>query len=59
MTAGRESDPKIPPRRVMGRKGIGKFSPFGIAKEIEVATVRQGVTSRFVMDYDAIMSLLR
>lgn len=39
-------------RRVMGRKGIGKFSPFGIAKEIEVETVRESITSRFVMNYD-------
>jgi hypothetical protein len=55
LTAGRPANPKIPPRPVMGRKGIGKFSPFGIAREIEVETVRDGVTSRFVMDYDKIM----
>jgi Histidine kinase-, DNA gyrase B-, and HSP90-like ATPase len=55
MTVGRAADPKIAPRPVMGRKGIGKFSPFGIAKEIEIETVRDGITSRFVMDYDQIM----
>jgi hypothetical protein len=56
LTPGRsDCDPPVPPRRVMGRKGIGKFSPFGIAKEIEVETVRDGITSRFVMNYDAIM----
>jgi hypothetical protein len=38
-------------RRVMGRKGIGKFSGFGIAGEIEVETVKAGETSRFVMSY--------
>jgi hypothetical protein len=43
-------------RVVMGRKGIGKFSPFGIAKEIEVETVREGVTSRFVMDFDELLA---
>jgi hypothetical protein len=48
-------EPAIRPRKVMGRKGIGKFSPFGIAKQIEVETVRNGVTSRFIMDFDAMM----
>jgi hypothetical protein len=38
-------------RRVMGHKGIGKFSAFGIAGEIEVETVKNGETSRFVMSY--------
>jgi hypothetical protein len=59
MTRGRPSsgkDPEIPPRRVMGRKGIGKFSPFGIAREIEVETVCDGDTSRFIMDYDKMMA---
>jgi hypothetical protein len=48
-------EPEIKPRKVMGRKGIGKFSPFGIAKQIEVETVRDGVTSRFIMDFDKMM----
>jgi hypothetical protein len=39
-------------RRVMGRKGIGKFSGFGIAAEIEVESVKDGDTSRFVMNYE-------
>lgn len=43
-------------RPVMGRKGIGKFSPFGIAKEIEIETVRDGITSRFVMHYDRLIN---
>jgi len=38
-------------RRVMGHKGIGKFSAFGIAGEIELETVKNGETSRFVMSY--------
>lgn len=40
-------------RKIMGRKGIGKFSGFGIAGEIEIETVRDGETSRFVMNYKA------
>lgn len=38
-------------RKVMGKKGIGKFSAFGIAGEIEVETVKAGETSRFKMNY--------
>jgi len=44
----RRSSP--PYRRYMGRKGIGKFSGFGIARRIEIESVRDGGTSRFVMD---------
>lgn len=39
-------------RPVMGRKGIGKFCGFGIANEIEVESVNDGATSRFVMNYE-------
>lgn len=39
-------------RKVMGRKGIGKFSAFGVASEIEIETVQDGEASRFVMSYD-------
>ena len=42
-------------RRVMGRKGIGKFSAFGIAKEIEIESVRDGHCSRFAMNYDEML----
>lgn len=38
-------------RKLMGRKGIGKFSAFGIANEIEVETTKDGQTTRFVMNY--------
>ena len=38
-------------RKVMGRKGIGKFSAFGIAREMEVESVRDGRISRFTMNY--------
>ena len=39
----------------MGRKGIGKFSSFGIAKEIEIESVKDGEVSRLVMNYDAML----
>jgi RecB family endonuclease NucS len=39
-------------RPIIGRKGIGKFSAFGVANEIEIETVRDGQTSHFVMNYD-------
>lgn len=38
-------------RRIMGHKGIGKFSGFGIAGEIEIETIKNRETSRFVMSY--------
>ncbi|MFG2360674.1 ATP-binding protein [Streptomyces mirabilis] len=41
-----------PFRRYMGRKGLGKFSGFGIARQIEVESVKESTASRFVMDYD-------
>ena len=52
-----QADATPPPlrRRVMGRKGIGKFSAFGIAKEIEIESVRDGHCSRFVMNYDEML----
>ncbi len=42
-------------RPVMGRKGIGKFSAFGIAKEIEVETIREGEFSHLRMNYDELI----
>ncbi|MEV7738335.1 ATP-binding protein [Streptomyces sp. NPDC088921] len=52
--AAEESDErKNPPiRKYMGRKGIGKFSGFGIARRIEVESCKQGLVSRFIMDFD-------
>ena len=51
------SDETLPPfqRKVMGRKGIGKFSAFGIAREIEVESAHEGNVNRFVMNYDQIL----
>jgi hypothetical protein len=39
-------------RPVMGRKGIGKFSGFGIARTIELESIKNGDTSRFIMAYE-------
>ena len=51
------SDQTPPPfnRKIMGRKGIGKFSAFGIAKAIEIESVCEGECSHFVMDYDRML----
>ena len=38
-------------RKMMGRKGIGKFSAFGIAEEIVVESVKNGKVSHFRMNY--------
>ena len=42
-------------RKVMGRKGIGKFSAFGIAKEIDVESIKNGEVSHFRMNYDQLL----
>lgn len=43
-------------RPLMGRKGIGKLSAFGIAKEIELRTVRNGEVTHFIMNIDEILA---
>ena len=52
-----QSDLTPPPRnrKVMGRKGIGKFSAFGIAKEIDIESVKSGEGSHFRMNYDELL----
>lgn len=42
-------------RKIMGRKGIGKFSAFGIAKEIDVESVKDSEVSHFRMNYDELL----
>jgi hypothetical protein len=39
-------------RPLMGRKGLGKLAGFGIAKVIDVRTVRDGWLTHFVMEFD-------
>ncbi len=48
---GIDESPAPLKRKVMGRKGIGKFSAFGIAREMEIESVKDGNTSRFTMNY--------
>ena len=52
-----QSDQTPPPqnRKIMGRKGIGKFSAFGIAKEIDIESVKSGEGSHFRMNYDELL----
>ncbi len=53
---GTDETPDPLRRKVMGRKGIGKFSSFGIAREIEIESVKDGDTSRLVMNYDSMLA---
>lgn len=41
-------------RLVIGKKGLGKLSFFGVAKEIEIATCKNGKETIFVMRWDDI-----
>ena len=55
---GEKNVDQTPPpleRKIMGRKGIGKFSAFGIAKEIDIESVKEGENSHFVMNYDKLL----
>lgn len=38
-------------RKVLGKKGLGKLSMFGIGKKITISTVKAGLKNTFVMDY--------
>ncbi len=42
----------VKPRKVQGRKGIGKLAGFGIADLIEVRSVKEGEVQHFAWDYD-------
>ena len=46
-------------RDVMGRKGIGKLSVFGIATKAEIKTVREGRMSAFRMDVNDMLNEAR
>ncbi len=43
-------------RYPMGRKGIGKLAPFGIARVVHVVTVQNGVTMWLRFDYAAMLA---
>jgi hypothetical protein len=42
-------------RPVMGRKGIGKLSVFGVAKSVEIETVQNSLANSFEMNIDDIL----
>ncbi len=42
-------------RRPMGRKGIGKLAPFGVARTVDVATSARGVLNWFTLDLDGLL----
>ena len=53
----RENEPDITSndRKIMGRKGIGKLSAFGIAKEIVIESAKDGIVSHFAMNLEALL----
>lgn len=42
-------------RLVIGKKGIGKLSFFGIAHRIQVETIREGVKNSFILDWEELL----
>lgn len=44
-------------RKVIGKKGLGKLSFFGISNTVDISTVKDGVENRFVMNLEAILAL--
>ena len=58
----REEGPDITPihkRKIMGRKGIGKLSVFGVAKVVEIETCKDNVVTSFRMDIDDIKAVAK
>lgn len=49
-----QSDQTPGNRFVLGKKGLGKLSMFGIGKKITISTIKDGKKNSFEMDYDAI-----
>ena len=45
----------LKPRKVQGRKGIGKLAGFGIANVIDIRTVKDEWIAHFLMDYDELI----
>ena len=48
------SDKTLGGRPVLGKKGLGKLSMFGIGKKITISTIKDGKKNSFIMDYDEI-----
>lgn len=41
-------------RPILGKKGLGKLSMFGIGKQITITTVKNGIKNEFMMNYNDI-----
>ena len=54
----RKNEPETTPkgRKVIGKKGLGKLSIFGICDELQVRTVKDGILNEFVMNLSDIKS---
>ena len=55
----RRQDKETPPegrqeRKMIGKKGLGKLSFFGIAREVEIVTKKDGKETAFVMSWEQI-----
>ncbi len=57
----RDEEREITPkgRKVMGRKGIGKLSVFGVATDTKIKTVMQGKMTVFQMNVDNMIKMAR
>jgi len=42
-------------RKVIGKKGVGKLSFFGVAHNIKIATTKNGLRNTFILDWEAIL----
>lgn len=41
-------------RKVIGKKGLGKLSVFGICNQVEISSVKDGIKNHFIMDLEKI-----
>jgi hypothetical protein len=44
-------------RTPMGRKGLGKLAPFGIARRVDIATIQEGFLNWFTLNLDDILKI--
>ena len=51
-----ESDTTPKGRKVIGKKGLGKLSIFGICNEVKIRTIKNGTLNEFIMNLEDIKS---
>lgn len=51
-----DSDITNKKRKVIGKKGLGKLSVFGICKVVEITSIKNGIKNKFEMDIDDIIN---